>query len=172
MDWKTKYLKYKLKYNKLLKEQQGGFLKDRAKAIADTVNDSNNNIFKLALTNGLSDPILNMVINSNSSNEKNISELFQIIIKSNIKYYHTIIKKDIGLINNFTTKTYSSKKNHELGKCKTETGQEKILIFTNQAQSGLDALNNKILVNELPNLSNKPNVTTWNYVLNLSLIHI
>ena len=50
MNYKTKYLKYKLKYNKLLKEQNGGN-KAIAKRLADGVNNASpySNIFKLTL---------------------------------------------------------------------------------------------------------------------------
>jgi len=166
MDWKTKYFKYKLKYNKLLKEQHGGN-KALAKKIADYATDSGSskNIFDEIMLNPLSsNPILNIVINSNLDKEKIIEKLFKNIsnLMYKFRYAHNVIRKHNHLINDFETKNY---KTNASSTCTNPDGTIKQLKYTNSPKSGIDTVKDSLFVNSLPNFSTLKDVSTYNYVL-------
>ncbi len=170
MDWKTKYLKYKVKYNKLLKEQHGGS-KLKAQEIADAVTKkgSTENLFDEVLQYPLdSDPILNMVINGNSNKEKIIEKLFRKISSEmfKYKYAHNIIRKHYYLLRDFETKNYSPDPSKPSSKiCYNQSGTEVKLHYNNLPQSGLDAIRDKLFINTLPEFSTLKEESTYNYVL-------
>ncbi len=159
MDYKTKYLKYKVKYNKLLKEQHGGN-KNKAKEIAAYVNATNPIERKNVNTN----PIVKVLFDANTGGPVSIEEskaiidcLFAIINgnSNTYKYLHNIIRKEINFIDDFSSKTYSFDSSCTTGSIK----------FKNFPDSGLDAINDKLMVNILPTLSQLPDESTYNYVL-------
>ncbi len=159
MDYKTKYLKYKVKYNKLLKEQHGGN-KNKAKEIATYVNATN----PMGRDSVTTNPMVKVLFDVNTGGPISIEEskaiiecLFGIInIKSNrFKYLHNIIRKEINFINEFSSKTYSFDSSCTTGSIK----------FINFPESGLDAISDKLMVNTLPTLSQLPDKSTYNYVL-------
>jgi len=173
MDWKTKYFKYKLKYNKLLKEQHGGN-KSQAKNIADYATGLivKKNIFDEILLQPLSsDPILNIVINSNPDKEKIIEKLFTNIssLMYKFRFTHNVIRKDIYLISNFNTKNYTTdaSKTYQpaTNTCTNPDGIIQQIRYNNLPKSGINAVKDSLFVNTLPEFSTLKDVSTYNYVL-------
>ncbi len=168
MDWKTKYLKYKVKYNKLLKEQHGGN-KLKAQEIADYVTQKGSpNLFEQVMQYPLnSDPILHMVINNDIKKEKVVKELFTKIASqmSKYKYTHNIIRKNYYLLSDFTSKTYTSKSGAPNFCTIPGTGYKEEIHYVNLPQSGLDAIRDKLFINRLPEFSTLKDESTYNYAL-------
>lgn len=177
MDYKIKYLKYKIKYSKLLKEQHGGS-KENAKQIADWVHSINifdKELSKLSLDQ-ISEFMFNIYISENIGGTQVINlDKKKIIIKllESLKnkflvkkYYHNIINKDIKtseLTNDIIGKKYENKTVQctNLPPTPTPTIQK----FINYPHSGMHTNKNKYFVNKLPNLLGLPEITTYNYVL-------
>lgn len=171
MDWKTKYLKYKIKYNKLIKEQHGGN-KQTAKQLAEYVSQvsSKSNLFEEIMKMPLnSDPILNIVINSNAEKESCIQKLFFKIsqLMPKLKYTHNIIRKDNYLISSFENKTYSSATNadHHINICSNAVGAPSTVKYHNSSKSGIDTIRDQLFINNLPDFTTLSPISTYNYVL-------
>lgn len=165
MDYKTKYLKYKIKYNKLLKEQHGGE-KNIAKNIAEFINNQDliNQIVQTEeiFNNLQNDAILNMVINFRLTYKIIFQKLFQNIAEKSNKYLylHNIVRKEFNMIDQLETKTYN-----EPNVCSLTDGTLQTLKYKNYPFSGLDTIKKKLLINSLPKYDTLNPITTYNYIL-------
>ena len=166
IDYKIKYLKYKIKYNKILKEQYGGS-KQIAKEISDFVHSTN--IFNDELVKLSSSIPLEFMFNIYISGEierKNIKQLLESLkIKFPFKkFYHNIIRKNIEtteMINDIIEKKYSN----NVEQCTASTGSNLVQKSINYPHSGMFTNKNKYFINKLPNIAELPDSSTYNYVL-------
>lgn len=173
MDYKFKYLKYKIKYNKLLKKQYGGN-KEIAAQISDYVNSIK--IFDNELRNLSENKELEFMfrifINIHMQTEQYMQielekkKLIIINLLTSLKnklpskrFYHNIIRKNFEsdkIINNIIDKTYTSRSNCRIW------GEQK---FINYPYSGMHTTKQKYFINKLPEITKLAEITTYNYVL-------